>query len=545
MKKPNKKDAPKTPRKVAKSFPPDVQRELDEAIRLREQEQGLLKDAEKVNRAAMLLAFSIGRIIHETPKEHSKGVVKSLAKKWHCSGQTVYNYEHLFCGAIYESNIVQFPNITRKYFQALGSSIRWADDFFGYLVHLQLMLKPAYLPSDDGDDPKVDHQRVLDIGQLVKDTRNVAVDDFKAGHLLNSWRREPDDEHGNPRFLFPVVEADSKMAIELRKLCGSLLHEVGLLLEGKFGTVKFQGFEDTKNKLYGSDTPDANFKSLTAKTILTRRLRVRRTEEAFTGTPPQVDKAVDTRVHHGSCEDVLSDRRLFAERSVDAVITDPPYSDEWYEAWKKWTKVDHDAEKTVAGQAELVGRVARLLVERRIAREQFSWFSFCPLDLVHMFLPPLLRAFEGKIAVYQVLAWDKGEVAKVGPTRYFGRQAEAVLYFNVGTRPLAMLKRDDDDPRLLHSSLLPFHVERKDRDNVFWKPVSVLKHLITLATGEGQSPKECNQVILDPFAGSGSTGVAAIECGREFRLIESHDWQHDQCRASVIEALKDAGRFEG
>lgn len=41
------------------------------------------------------------------------------------------------------------------------------------------------------------------------------------------------------------------------------------------------------------------------------------------------------------------------------------------------------------------------------------------------------------------------------------------------------------------------------------KPVAVLKKLITIATNE-------NDIVLDPFMGVGSTGIAALELGRRF-----------------------------
>jgi site-specific DNA-methyltransferase (adenine-specific) len=278
--------------------------------------------------------------------------------------------------------------------------------------------------------------------------------------------------------------------------------------------------------------------------LLIRRERLRRQKRAYGGTTPSLDKSVDARLHRGRCEAVICDRQAFPERSVDVVLTDPPYSDEYYESWKRWTRVEHDAEKDVKKQAALLGTIARLLVQRRIIREQFFWFSFCPLDVVHEFLPPLLRAFEGEDFVHQVLAWDKGGSTKVEATRTFARQVEAVMYINVGTRPLAMLKREGAEPRLMHSSLLRFPAGHKDENNVFWKPVPLLKHLIALATGESQASEARSQVVLDPFAGSGSTGVAAIECGRDFRLIESHPKQYDDCRASVLLALKEARRGE-
>jgi adenine-specific DNA-methyltransferase len=50
------------------------------------------------------------------------------------------------------------------------------------------------------------------------------------------------------------------------------------------------------------------------------------------------------------------------------------------------------------------------------------------------------------------------------------------------------------------------------------KPVEVIQPLIEAFSKHGD-------VVLDPFAGSGTTGVAARNCGRQFILIEKV-WQH-------------------
>ena len=50
-----------------------------------------------------------------------------------------------------------------------------------------------------------------------------------------------------------------------------------------------------------------------------------------------------------------------------------------------------------------------------------------------------------------------------------------------------------------------FHVSQKN--------VDLLEYLIRTYTHE-------NETVLDPFAGSGSTGVAALECGRKFIGME-------------------------
>lgn len=60
---------------------------------------------------------------------------------------------------------------------------------------------------------------------------------------------------------------------------------------------------------------------------------------------------------------------------------------------------------------------------------------------------------------------------------------------------------------------IPKQVRQKETDkkldHLTVKPVKLISHLIKLFTQEGQ-------IVLDPFTGSGSHGVAAIECGRRF-----------------------------
>jgi len=60
------------------------------------------------------------------------------------------------------------------------------------------------------------------------------------------------------------------------------------------------------------------------------------------------------------------------------------------------------------------------------------------------------------------------------------------------------------------------------------KPVSLLQKLVSLTSGR-------DEVILDPFAGSGSTGVAALREGRRVVLIE-RDPQHAATARERMEA---------
>lgn len=59
----------------------------------------------------------------------------------------------------------------------------------------------------------------------------------------------------------------------------------------------------------------------------------------------------------------------------------------------------------------------------------------------------------------------------------------------------------------------PSAAERGENPHMTVKPVALIEHLVRLFSQEGQ-------VVLDPFCGSGSHGVAALKAGRSFIGIE-------------------------
>lgn len=73
-------------------------------------------------------------------------------------------------------------------------------------------------------------------------------------------------------------------------------------------------------------------------------------------------------------------------------------------------------------------------------------------------------------------------------------------------------------------------------DHPTQKPLSLMTELIENISGK---PK----LILDPFMGSGSTGVAAIMLGRQFIGIEQEPKFYDIARTRMSDALKQADLF--
>lgn len=107
--------------------------------------------------------------------------------------------------------------------------------------------------------------------------------------------------------------------------------------------------------------------------------------------------------------------------------------------------------------------------------------------------------------IYEPIAWF------MKPYRIGGTITDNVLQYGVGAINL-------DDPHLRGFNLtnvLEFGFEKsEERIHETQKPLQLIECLIRLTTRE-------NQLVLDPFIGSGTTAVAAIRTGRRFIGFES------------------------
>lgn len=68
------------------------------------------------------------------------------------------------------------------------------------------------------------------------------------------------------------------------------------------------------------------------------------------------------------------------------------------------------------------------------------------------------------------------------------------------------------------------------------KPLPLMRHLVNLFSNEGQT-------ILDPFMGSGTTGVAAVQMGRKFIGIEKEPKHFDIACKRIEEAQRQGDMF--
>jgi site-specific DNA-methyltransferase (adenine-specific) len=103
-----------------------------------------------------------------------------------------------------------------------------------------------------------------------------------------------------------------------------------------------------------------------------------------------------------------------------------------------------------------------------------------------------------------IVVWDKTEGCRPSMGR-FAAQSEYVVWGTAGP------SRDRKDVGCLWG-VIRERVRSADKHHVTGKPTRVLQRLVRICPRDG--------IVLDPFAGSGTTGVAALLEGRRFVGVE-------------------------
>jgi DNA modification methylase len=230
-------------------------------------------------------------------------------------------------------------------------------------------------------------------------------------------------------------------------------------------------------------------------------------------------------LHLGDCREILP-----TLGKVDAVICDPPYcSGGFSEAGKQAAKGMGLRSETIreigwfvndnmtsAGLCWLMGHVAGWC--RRSLKTGGTFTAFTDWRMAG----PLAPAIEAAGFRYQnLLVWAK---PSAGLGSGFRAQHELALHFSNGT--------PEYHSASYGNVLSVGRVHSSEREHQTEKPVELISAIVETTTPVGG-------VVLDPFMGSGTTGVAAVNLGRRFTGIEISGVYFDiACRR--IQAALDA-----
>lgn len=209
---------------------------------------------------------------------------------------------------------------------------------------------------------------------------------------------------------------------------------------------------------------------------------------------------VDVKLYLGDCLTIM---KGMADKSVDAVITDPPYGIGWAghnASEQQWAKLENDG-----GDFDLRPILAMDCLV-------ISFGANCyPEQLPH----------RGRW-----ICWDKRVNERAD--KMLGSPFE-----------LAWTNRTsgfDKIYRVMHGGLVSAdvrsgHTNNGHRVHPTQKPITLMKRIVLDYTREGDT-------IFDPFMGSGTTGVACVQTGRNFIGVEISKDYYDIAAKRIADAQK-------
>jgi DNA modification methylase len=213
---------------------------------------------------------------------------------------------------------------------------------------------------------------------------------------------------------------------------------------------------------------------------------------------PAYEYDPDHNVYFEDCVEGMAER--LADDSVDCVITDPPYGVDWDTNSRDKANdlpgsIDNDA--SVEDAIELWKDTVVQL--KRVLKLDGHLYAFADWRTEREFRNVLSGI---GFTIQNVCVWDKESMGLGGtkPINYH-TQYELVIFATL------------DNPRLLTERGSDiFEHQRADtstQSHPTEKPVGLLSELLTNSTAPGDT-------ILDPFMGSGTTAVAAIQNDRDY-----------------------------
>lgn len=196
------------------------------------------------------------------------------------------------------------------------------------------------------------------------------------------------------------------------------------------------------------------------------------------------------RFYLGDCLEVM---KAIPDGVVDMIATDPPYGMDFQSNYKieKHDKIAND--KELSWLPELVKQ------SYRVAKENSAHYFFCSFHKIDIFKQEIEKYFKIK----NCLVWEKNNTSMGDLKGDFAPKVEFIIFAQKG-RELIRGKRD---PNIFKFSRTGNELHPTQ------KPVDMMEYLIGKFSDE-------DDLILDMFAGSGTTAIACKNINRRWIAIE-------------------------
>lgn len=222
-----------------------------------------------------------------------------------------------------------------------------------------------------------------------------------------------------------------------------------------------------------------------------------------------------TELHQGDCLEIAEHLK---DDSVDMVLCDPPYSSGGlYSGDRKRETRDKYFDKNFEGGASFKSFSGDNMDQRSFTKFMRAVLMRCrqktkPGGLCAVFidwrnLPALTDALQMAGWVWRgVVVWDKGQSRPI-PDRY-RNDCEYIVWGTNGSRKAEFKPGSSSGAGCYHIPIVPARKKQHQTE----KPLELVEKLLEICPASG--------TVLDPFMGSGTTGVAYVRTGRSFIGIE-------------------------
>ena len=211
-------------------------------------------------------------------------------------------------------------------------------------------------------------------------------------------------------------------------------------------------------------------------------------------------------LHKGDCLEVM---KTIPDGSIDAIITDPPYGMSFQSNHRKEKHDKIQNDKSLKWLDDFVNESYRVL------KNNSHGYVFCSFHNVDKFKV----AIEKKFKLKNILIWEKNNTSMGDLKGDYAPKYEMILYFHKGRRLLEGFR---------YPNIFKFS-RTNNKLHPTQKPVNLIEFLLK------NSSKE-TEIIIDPFMGSGTTGVACKNLNRKFIVIELDDKYFDIAKDRIANA---------
>jgi len=194
-------------------------------------------------------------------------------------------------------------------------------------------------------------------------------------------------------------------------------------------------------------------------------------------------------------EDCLEGLKRLPDNSVDLVLTDPPYN-----ASNSNIKCKKKSYNSINEKWDKNFKINNFSLEfYRILKKSSSLLIFCS----HHTIKDFLIEFDTKFRLQQIIHWEKSN-AFPGLAKVYTYSIQYCLWY-IKNNPYKFNKKYAKKDIIK----IPICCGHERLNHPAQKPINLFSKLLKVHSNE-------NDVILDPFMGSGTTAIACLELNRKY-----------------------------